>query len=398
MGNRNIIIYCGLLLTLTASSIDILLPAFSLIAADLNAPYEKVQLVIPVFLGAVGLGQLFGGSLSDRFGRRAVIKYGLSLFIIGVLICLFASNIETILVGRFLQGLGAAIGPVIGRAIIRDLFSGKELARNMALAVAVFALGPIVAPLVGAVLLQFFDWHSLFIVMLIFASLLLAYCLIALPETIPQKNKTATKPSIFFTNIVAVFRNPQSRFFVLLSAVMHSIILIILINVPVIYEKNFGITGALFAVLFAIHGFGIIIGQIFNRKFIEQFGVARTTFYSSIGLLVVSVMIVLVSLLDWMNAYVLTGLLVAHASFYLVLYSNAAAMTLEPHGKIAGFTSSFYGFFSQLVASLIGVILLPFIKGDLVIWSSLLLAFAFATFVALFIRHRADENLISENT
>jgi len=383
-----------LLLTLTAFSIDILLPAFSLIATDLDASYYKVELLIPTFLAAVGIGQLVGGSLSDRFGRRAVIKAGLCIYILGVIVSVFATNIDTVLAGRILQGLGGSAGPVVARSIIRDLYSGKELARNMALAVAVFAFGPIVAPLAGAALLLIFDWRALFVMMLIFAASLLAFCVFFLPETIHEKNPLATRVSIFVQNTVTIFTQSQSRFYLLLSGVMMSMIMIILINLPAIYQLNFGITGTLFAILFAIHGFGIIIGQLINRRLIETIGIERTATMGAGSLLIISLVIAAISLAGMMGPWLLAGLLVIHATSYLVVYANAAALTLDPHGKIAGFTSSFYGFFSQVVSSIIGALLAIFVQGNLIIWSLMLLGFAIITFSALLWRQSrsADKN------
>ena len=172
---------------MTAFSIDVLLPAFSLIADDLDTSLTKVQLMIPFFLAALGVGQLISGSLFDRYGRRSIVIYGLSVYLAGVVVIVLATNIEMVLAGRILQGLGASACTVVARAVIRDLYEGKELARNMALATAVFAFGPIVAPLAGATLLVFFEWRVLMIVMLIFSSTLLLICIFILPETIVQK-------------------------------------------------------------------------------------------------------------------------------------------------------------------------------------------------------------------
>lgn len=387
MQNRIIIIYCGLLLTLTAFSIDILLPAFSTIAEDLNASYDDVQLVIPLFLAAVGIGQLFGGSLSDKYGRKFVIQLGLSIYVAGVVICIFATSIETIWVGRVLQGLGTAAGPVVARAIIRDLYSGKELARNLSLATAVFAFGPIIAPLVGVSFLNFFSWRILFVLMLCFAGLLLLFCVFILPETIHTKNPRATRISTFISNIGIVFANPQSRFYLILSGILMVEILLILINIPAIYELNFGISGTLFAVLFAIHGVGIILGQFINRRLLKIISIERTALIGTAFLVTITAIMLVLSLGGWMGPWILTGLLVGHATGYLVVYVNASAMTLEPHGDIAGFTSAFFGFFSQFVSSVIGALLAIFIAGDLIVWAVFLLVVALIVLTALTYRN-----------
>ena len=388
MSNRIIIVYCGLLLTLTAFSIDILLPAFTLISADLDTSISDVQLVVPVFLAAVGVGQLFGGSISDRFGRRFVIKSGLLLYILGVTVSMMAQSIEVVWAGRVLQGLGASAGPVVARAIIRDLYSGKELARNIAFATAIFAFGPIVAPLAGVGLLVWFDWRSLFALMLVFAAALLAFCIFAMPETIGEKNPKATQIKTFASNIIAVFAQPQSRFYILLSGLIMSMVMIILINIPIIFNENFGIKGVAFAVYFAIHGTGIIIGQILNRQLIGKFGIERTSLVGATALVIVSTVLLAVAMLDMMTPWFLAAMMIGHATSYLVVYANTATMTLDPHGKIAGFTSSFFGFVSQVVSSIIGGALTVIIGGNLVYWSGFLLLFATITFVALWFRLR----------
>ncbi len=383
MTNRIIIVYCGLLLTLTAFSIDILLPAFSLMSLDLNAPVSDVQLQVPFFIAAVGVGQLFGGSISDRFGRRTVIQAGLLIYICGVIIAMLATSIEMVLAGRILQGLGGSAGPVVARAIIRDLYSGKELARNIAMATAIFAFGPIVAPLAGVGLLVWFDWRSLFALMLVFATVLLLVCIFFLPETIGEKNSNATRIKVFARNIATVLIHPQSRFYILLSGLMMSMMMIILINIPIIFESNFAITGAAFAVFFAIHGLGIIIGQVLNRMLIQKIGIEQTSLVGASALVVVSISLLITSMYDAMTPWLLALMMIGHATSYLVVYANTATMTLDPHGKIAGFTSSFFGFFSQVVSSIIGGVLTVFIGGSLINWSAFLLLFAGITFLAL---------------
>ena len=383
MHNRIIIIYCGLLLTLTAFSIDILLPAFASMAGDLDTSLYNVQLTVPFFLVAVGVGHLVCGSLSDRFGRRIIIKAGMSIYIAGSIAIMLAADIETVLAGRVLQGLGASAGPVIARAIIRDLYAGKELARNMALASAVFAFGPIVAPLAGAGLLVFFNWRVLLILMVVLSAILLAFCIYFLPETITKTDARATRLSTITSNIGEIFSHPSSRFYLLLSGITMSMILIILINIAAIYQVNFGITGIGFAILFAIQGVGIIIGQLINRRLINKIGTEMSSLIGSATLVIVSLAIVGLSLAGAMTPWLLTLLLTGHASGYLVVYANAAAMTLDPHHRIAGFTSSFYGFFSQVVSSTIGIITAIFIHGDLIVWSSFLALFSFITFVLL---------------
>ena len=371
---RFIVAYCGLLLTLAAFSVDIMLPAFSVMSREFVAGPDVVQLVIPAFIAAIGVGQVICGSLSDKYGRKPVILVGLAVFMVGTLFCTVAPTIEILLAGRILQGLGCATATVMGRTILRDLFAGEVLARNMALATMVFAFGPIVAPLVGAGLMLFTGWRVIFAVMAAFGVVLLFLSIAMLPETLKNKNSEATRPSRIADCIRTVMNHPQSRFYLLLSAVTYALMLMILTNLAQVFDRNFGITGTWFAILFAIHGFGIIIGQTANRWLIGKVGVLKTTVSGSFFLFLVASLMAAGALLGVLNAYILSGLMMAFATSFLIVYANSASMTLDPHGEIAGFTSSFYGFFSQVGGALIVLPLSFLISGNLVTFTGLLAA------------------------
>jgi DHA1 family bicyclomycin/chloramphenicol resistance-like MFS transporter len=368
MSPRILVLYCGLLLSVTAFSIDITLPAFTLMAADLSAPYASVQLVIPVFLLMTGVGQFFSGPLSDRFGRRPVVLAGLAIYALGALVCMISPQIEYLLFGRAIQGLGASVGPVVARAILRDLFSGRELARNIALATMIFAVGPIVAPLLGVSIMLLGTWRLVFLVIMGFGTLLFLTGFFRLPETNKSPNPAAARPAIFWKNMQTVMRNDRSRLYVLMSGPILAMMLVILVAIPRVYHETFGIDGAMFALLFALHGLGIIFGQILNRRMITSLGTAPAMRVGATLLVLTVTAMVVIDLVGWMNAYVLSAILVVFAVGYLIVAANSAALALDPHGEIAGFVSSFLGFCSQIVGSVIAIILATVIGGDLTVF------------------------------
>jgi len=164
MSDRGIVIYCGFLLSISAFSIDITLPLFSHIAADLGVTLSQVAQTVTVYVACMGVGQFFFGPLSDRLGRRAALRIGLSLFLLGAGLAMLAPSFEVLLLARALQGIGGAVAPVVARAVLRDLYSGRDLSRAMALATGIFSVGPLIGPLLGGTLaLLGGDWRVVLI-------------------------------------------------------------------------------------------------------------------------------------------------------------------------------------------------------------------------------------------
>lgn len=377
-GSRAIVVYCGVMMAISAFSVDIMLPSFAAIQVGLDAPYELVQWTITVYMGAAGLAQLVWGSASDRFGRRPVLALGLAIYLVGCLVAAFAPSIGLLLVARALQGFGAAAAIVLSRAVIRDLFSGEDLARNLALATAIFAVGPIFAPLLGAAIAAPFGWRAIFGVLAVFACCLLAF-LLRMPETIRVRTPDALRPSVFAQRTRRIFAHPQSRHFLLLSTVIMAAMLLILASAPRFYAAEFGISGTSFALFFAIHGLGIIAGQTANRRLIPRVGTVKAMLYGNLVLVSAAGLILMLSLAGAINAYLMTLLLTLFATSYLIVFSNAAAMVLDPHGDIAGFAAAFHGFMSQIGCALI-VSVLVLVTGESVVgFAAALLAICVTT-------------------
>ena len=382
MKERWIVAYCGVLMSISSFSVDITLPSFPAMVDDLDAPFELVQWTITSYMIGAGLGQLVWGSMSDRFGRRPALAAGLALFLLGCLGAAFASSIELMLACRVLQGLGAAAAIVSSRAIIRDRFSGEALARNLALATAIFAVGPIFAPLLGAGVAALAGWRFIFLGLSVFAAGLLIV-LVRLPETLPARAPDAMRLAVFVQRSRRLLAHPQSRYFVFLSAIVMASMLLILASTPRIYEHAFGLSGTTFAVYFAFHGLGIVLGQAANRRLIRSIGIVNAMIAANV-VLVVAVMLMLGFIFaGMMNAILMTALITLFATSYLIVYSNAAAMVLDPHGDIAGFTAAFYGFVSQIGSALL-VSLLVVVTGESVTgFAAALLAICLVSLAAL---------------
>jgi DHA1 family bicyclomycin/chloramphenicol resistance-like MFS transporter len=368
-GRTALIAFCGLLLSVSAFSCDITLPAFWSMQADLGTSIEWVQAVVPIFLIAQGTGQMLFGPVSDRFGRRPVIVAGLALYIAGTILAMSAQTIAAVYAGRIAQGLGSACGIAVGRAVLRDISHGPALAQAMALAMAIFALGPTSAPLLGYGLVALGGWRAIFLAMAALAVGLLLFAAFRLEETNASPDAGALRRERLLQSLARVLANHQSRYFLIVAAATQFGIISLIANAPRFYKSAFAIEGLQFALLFAATGLGIVVGQVANNRLIARLGVLATTRLAASVLLAVTAAVVLLSLAGALPGPVFAGLMFVFNTSFLVVMANSASLVIDPHREIAGFASSAFGFFTQIAASAVAVLTVPLFDGALLPWA-----------------------------
>jgi DHA1 family bicyclomycin/chloramphenicol resistance-like MFS transporter len=370
----SLIAFCGLLLSVSAFSCDVTLPAFWAMQQDLGAPMAWVQAIVPVFLIFQAVGQLVFGPVSDRFGRRPVILAGLALYLVGVAIAGLAHSIGAVHAGRAAQGLGSACGIAVGRAALRDVSHGPQLAQSMALAMAIFALGPISAPLVGYGLVAVSGWRGVFLGMGAFAALLLVWGALRFKETNPAPDAAALRPQRLRQSLRRIASHPQSRHFLVVAAATQYGIISFVASAPLFFRSAFGIEGLEFALLFAATGLGIVLGQLANNRLIASLGVLATTRMAAFVLLAVTAAVTALSLAEALPGWAFAALMFMFNTSFLAVMANSASLVIDPHREVAGFASSAYGFFTQITASVAAVLTVPLFAGLLLPWSLTMLA------------------------
>lgn len=369
-----LVIFCGFLMALSGFSTDVMLPAFGIMVVELETSMDLVQGTIPAFSFFFGISQIFYGPISDRFGRRPAITIGLTIFLIGSLFAALGSDIETVLIGRALQGAGAGTAPVLARAILRDTHSGTALATAMSLTWAIFAVGPIFAPLLGYGVVELFGWRSTFACLAVFALGLLAYNLFRFAETNKETNPDALKIGGMMTAVRAILTNRQSRYFLLCGSIAYCGLFTYISNAPRLFANTFGIEGFGFAALFAITGIGIVVGQYANRAFLPKLGIlavlriaALVQFASASG----------VALLGWFDQLLpwhFTALMFCFNTSFLVIVSNTAALCLDPHPKLAGIASALYGSTTNMLGSAFLGLSVSIVGISILHWSAAMVA------------------------
>jgi DHA1 family bicyclomycin/chloramphenicol resistance-like MFS transporter len=335
-------------------SIDMYLPALPSIQQALHTSAAAVQLTLAAFMAGMGLGQLVYGPLSDRLGRRAPLFWGVALYTVSSLACAFAQSVQTLIVLRFCEAVGAASGPVIARAVVRDLYSGREMARVLSLMMLVMGVAPILAPLAGAVLI-IIGWRAIFVALAGSGVLAFVFAMRVIPE------RLVTGPASSIGGSVAALL--ADRRFVagtLAGASSQAALFTYISGAPFVFMRLYRISAHDFALLFGLNAAGFILASQLNRALLTRFSSQRIALVSALGLCVASSLLLSVV---WSGAVGMPGLVltlsvcVASTGFIL---PNTSALALERHGSRAGVASSLLGATqfgaSALAAALVGVL------------------------------------------
>ena len=347
---REFIALVAMLFALVAFSIDAMLPALPEIAKSISpdAP-NNAQLVLTSFVFGMGVGTLFAGPLSDAFGRRPVIFIGVAIYIAGALFAGQAETLEQMVAARILQGLGVAAPRVVTLAIVRDLYTGREMAQIMSYAMMVFTLVPAVAPLIGDYIIALSSWRTIFLVFVIFAIIITGWLAIRQPETLLPDAREPLKTSRLLAAIRECF---SERVFVissLIQALCLGMLFACLSSTQPIFDEVFGRAESFpkwFALIALLGG----IASIINARLVVRLGMRRMAFIGFLGQAVLSgtvlAMVVTATVPFWFYILWTTSV------FFMagLVIGNLNALAMEPLGHIAGLSASLIGAIATVLA------------------------------------------------
>lgn len=345
----------GALTTFGPMAIDLYLPAFPDVAVDLGVSVTTVPLTLTTSMIGMGVGQFLYGPLSDRYGRKKPMMVGLILFTVASVACALAPTFGVLLITRFFQSLGGAAGVVIARAIVRDLYQGKELAKALSIVVMVFAFAPIFAPTLGAVLLTFGGWRSLFYFLAIFGIACMAASL-QIPETLLPERRTdhgiASAVHVYARIVV------DSRFLApaMLIGFTYVILFSFISTSPAVLIDFFGLGELPFAVLFGFLSFCFALGAPINRRLLNSFSMQQLI-RALVGLQLVASMILLWTALITPNLWVVTAAIGLGMFTVGAVSANATALCLDPFPGAAGSAAALVGVFGMAVGAIVSSML-----------------------------------------
>lgn len=351
------------LMSIVALSIDTILPALNPIGLSVGTvnQNENQLLITMIFLG-LGLGQLIFGPISDSFGRKPVVYIGFTVFMLASFLCIAAPNIEIMVVGRILQGIGLSASRSISIAMIRDRFEGDYMAKIMSFVVTIFILVPIIAPTLGKFLLDNYGWESIFYSQLLFGIVVLCWFWKRQPETLPPAYKKKFSMAIFINGSKEFIKYRSAVIFTLISGLATGSFMVFLSTSQHIFEVQYGLVDQ-FPYIFGALAFSVGMATFTNGTLVVRFGMKKLVTIFSIVFSLTSLLYISIFYGET-NPSISILILFLALQFFSVgfLFGNVRSLAMQPLGHIAGIGAAINGFISTIMAVPIATFIGSFVE------------------------------------
>ncbi|MGV3587891.1 MAG: multidrug effflux MFS transporter [Adhaeribacter sp.] len=338
-----IILILGALSTISPFSIDMYLPGFPAIAADLNTTIDQVQLSLTSYLIGIAAGQLLYGPLLDRFGRKRPLYAGMALYILSSLGCALTNSAETLILMRFLQAIGGCAGMVAAMALVRDLFPVTETAKVLSLLTLVIAVSPMIAPTLGAYVTATAGWHYVFIILAVIAALIVVGIYTALPNGVQPDTSLSLRPKAVLTNFYSVIKNPQFLTYTLAGGIGSAAPFAYIAGSPDVFLNIYKVSEQEYGWIFAFLAAAMIGSTQVNTLLLRRFTSEQLIKIALTGQTIIGTLLVVGTIGGWYQQYSLILLLFLFLCGQGLNVPNASALSLAPFAKQAGSASALMG-------------------------------------------------------
>jgi DHA1 family bicyclomycin/chloramphenicol resistance-like MFS transporter len=363
-GFFRIALILGLLSAIGPFAIDMYLPALPAIGSSLGAPVGQVQWTLMAFFLSLGVGQLLYGPVSDMVGRKPPLYFGLGLFALASVGCALATDVQTLVVLRFLQGLGAAAGMAIPRAVVRDLHTGNEAARIMSLLMLVFSVSPILAPLAGSGVIALAGWRGVFwaVALAAVAGLVMVYG--ALQETRTQAERVESSLGSALRAYGLLFRDWHYLGLVGIASTALAGFFVYLAGSPFVMIDHYGLTPTQYSLAFGVNAAAFFGAAQCTALLGRRFGLVNVVKGAATASGLTMTLLLVYYLLGGDSLWVLIALYFVASGFMGLVIPTTSVLALEQHGAIAGTASALMGTLQMLGGALAMAIVSLFANGQ----------------------------------
>jgi len=356
-GTREMTVMLAGLMALNAFAIDSMIPALADIGKSLRVAHENDQqlVVIAYFLGFAST-QLVWGPLADRFGRKPVLGIGVVLYGAFALLCAFAGSFLLLIAGRVAMGASAAVTRVLVVAMVRDLFEAEAMARVMSLVFMTFMLVPVLAPNIGQLILLFASWRAIFVVIAVYALIMLVWSSLRLPETLHPEFRRPLNWRGTFGAIAETMREPLSRGYTLATTVSFAGLVAYISSIQQIVFDAFH-AGRFIGLVFASIAAPMALASWLNSRVVGRFGLRRVGHSAALAFVAVTGIHAAVALAGLESLPLFIVFQAVTMACFAFTSSNLGTLAMEHMAPIAGTASSVQGVVGTVGASAIGFLI-----------------------------------------
>ena len=353
-GTREMTVLLAGLMALNAFAIDSMIPALADIGRSLHVAHENDQqlVVIAYFLGFAST-QLVWGPLADRFGRKPVLGIGVVLYGVFALVCAAAGSFPMLIAARVAMGASAAVTRVLVVAMVRDLFEAEAMARVMSLVFMTFMLVPVLAPNIGQLILLFAPWRAIFVVIAVYAMIMLAWSWLRLPETLHPEFRRPLDWQATMSAIAATVKDGQSRGYTLATTISFSGLIAYISSIQQIIFDVFH-EGRFIGLVFASIAAPMALASWLNSRVVGRFGLRRVGHTAALAFAIVTAAHAAVALSGHETLPVFIALQATTMACFAFTSSNLGTLAMEHMAPIAGTASSVQGVVGTVGAALLG--------------------------------------------
>ncbi len=350
---RNLIIFIlGLLATIGPFSIDMYLPGFPVIAESLGVTVDAVSYSLSSYFVGICLGQLIVGPMLDRFGRKSPLYVGLVIYILASIGCAMSNTLEALVIFRFFQALGGCLGIVAPRAMIRDLFSQKDIPKVFSLLILILGVSPILAPTVGGFVISHYGWHPVFYILAVITTLILLAVKFYLPESYAPDKSYSLKPIPILKKYWEVLHIRSYLAYTIVGASTSAALFGYISGAPFVYMNLFKQSEKTFGYIFAIIAAGLITCSQVNTFLLRKYTSRQILRVAITAQLIIGIILLLLASFGLLKLYSSIVFIALFLSCQGFVFPNATALSLEPFKRDAGSASALGGAIQMAMAAL----------------------------------------------